>query len=42
MQTKIYILIDVDGETVCAFRDREEAIKEATKADLDVEEINLY
>lgn len=42
MQTKIYILIDDDGETVCAFREKDKAFAEAKLADLDVEEINLY
>lgn len=42
MEQKIYILVDSDGETHCAFVDKEIAIKEALEAGCDVEEITLH
>lgn len=38
----IYTLVDSDGETICAFKDKNTAIREAKETGCDVEELNLY
>jgi hypothetical protein len=42
MRQEIYILVDCDGETICAFADKETAIKEAEESGCDVEVITLH
>jgi len=42
MTQVIYILIDSDRETICAFTDKNTAIKEAEETGCDYTTINLY
>jgi hypothetical protein len=42
MKTEIYLLVDCDGEVVCAFSDKEKAIKESKECGVDVETTILY
>lgn len=39
---KIYILVDCDGDTICAFTDEKKAIKEALECGCKVYYITLY
>lgn len=42
MGQEIYILVDCDGEAICAFTDKDVAIKEAKESGCDVEVIPLH
>lgn len=39
---EIYLLVDCDGEVICAYSDRDLAISEAKECGVDVETTHLY
>lgn len=39
---EIYLLVDVDGEVICAYNDKDIAIQEAKHCGCDVETTNFY
>ena len=38
---EVYVLTDSDGDAICAFTDKEQAIKEARDCGCDVQEVRL-
>lgn len=39
---EIYLLVDIDGEVICAYTDRDIAIEQAKDSCCDVETTSLY
>ncbi len=42
MKQNIYILVTTEGDTICAYTDKEKATTEALEIGVDVEMITLY